>query len=340
MLSNIAVAALAAIGTVSAGPLQRRQATSAVESVTSAVESAVSSAVESATSGASSVASGASSAVSGATSTGAESSAASSTEAPSSAASSAATSGGGAGNETYPAYPCPAGFLLTYASVNQTVPVSVTQVTQAAGQWADSPLFPNVTDAQGGNDAGATHTINVGGISLPEVLISAESNTTSGSAIWNWNGSLTEPVSAMGVSLSNYSTVLQIYDPDYTTTGTIGNTTLIKIFTNACATPQAEAVQLLTTLGGLELSNIAGALGGNSTEGGETTAASSAAPESTTSGASESATSAASEATSGAESATSAAASGAESATSAAASGVESAISGATSAAAGATSAA
>jgi hypothetical protein len=202
----------------------------------------------------------------------------------------------------------------------------------------------------GGNEAGATHTINVGEIALPEVLVSYVANDTSGSGIWTWNGSLPEPVTAMGVQLSNYSTVLQIYDPDYTTTGTIGNTTFINLFTNACAIPQAEAMQLLMTLGGLELSNVAAALSGNSTSGGassapaemSSTAVSESASSAATSAAS-SASSVASSASSGASSAASSAASGAESATSAAASGASSvasaAASGASSAVAAATSA-
>lgn len=188
---------------------------------------------------------------------------------------------------------------------------------------------------EGGNTPGATHTINVGNISLPEVLVSYVANDTSGSAIWTWNGSLPEPVTAMGVSLSNYSTVLQIYDPDYTTTNMIGNTTFINIFTNACATPQAEAMQLLMTLGGLELSNVAGALSGNSTMGGgmSTAAESGASSTAAESGASSTAESAASSGTSAAESGATSAASAAESGASGATSAVESAATSAASAA-------
>jgi len=90
-----------------------------------------------------------------------------------------------------------------------------------------SPMSPTPWEVM---KPGATHTINVGEIALPEVLVSYVANDTSGSGIWTWNGSLPEPVTAMGVQLSNYSTVLQIYDPDYTTTGTIGNTTFINLF--------------------------------------------------------------------------------------------------------------
>lgn len=222
----------------------------------------------------------------------------------------------------------------------------VTQVTGAVGEWASSPVFPNVTSPEGGNEPGATHTINVGNISLPEVLVSYVANDTSGSAIWTWNGSLPEPVTAMGVSLASYSTVLQIYDPDYTTTGEIGNSTFINLFTNACLTPQAEGMQLLMTLGGLELSNAAAALSGNSTtpgasstaaESGASTAAESGAS-SATSAAESGASSASSAAESGASSATSAAESAATSAASAVESGASSAASAASSAVAAATS--
>jgi type IV secretory pathway TrbL component len=198
----------------------------------------------------------------------------------------------------------------------------------------------------GGNDAGATHTINVGEISLPEVLVSYVANQTSGSGIWTWNGSLPAPVSAMGVQLSNYSTVLQIYDPDYTTTNMIGNTTFINLFTNACATPQAEAMQLLMTLGGLELSNAAAALsGGNSTMPMSSGAMESSMPMSSMAmssaeSAMSSVESATSSAASGASSAESSATSAASSAASGAASSAESAASGVTSAAASAASSA
>lgn len=71
MLSNLAIAALAAVGAVNAGPLHRRQDTSAVASAASSVASeatsAVSSAISSAASGASSAVSEASSSVASAT---------------------------------------------------------------------------------------------------------------------------------------------------------------------------------------------------------------------------------------------------------------------------------
>lgn len=238
-------------------------------------------------------------------------------------------------------YGCVSDRKLTLRLHHHSVPV--TQVTGAIGEWATSPVFPNVTDGQGGNDPGATHTINVGNISLPEVLVSYVANDTSGSAIWTWNGSLPEPVSAMGVSLASYSTVLQVYDPDYTATGSIGNTTFINLFTNACATPQAEAMQLLMTLGGLELSNAAAALSGNMTmPGGSSTAAESGMSSMASSTEMMSSMASSTEmmssmesATSGASSTASSAASDASSAASSAASGAESA---ATSAVAAATS--
>merc|ERR1711939_1246226 len=95
---------------------------------------------------------------------------------------------GTTGNESYPLYPCPTGFLLTYVEQNVTVDVPITQVGQAIGNWSDSPIFPNVTDAMGGTTVGATHTLNLaGGIALPEVLVNATTNSTSGYAMWNWN---------------------------------------------------------------------------------------------------------------------------------------------------------
>lgn len=80
---------------------------------------------------------------------------------------------------------CSAGTLLTYAEVNQTFQVPITQLTQAAGEFATSPIFPNITESQGGNEVGATHTFNLMGLNVSEVLVNVTTNSTSGSAIWN-----------------------------------------------------------------------------------------------------------------------------------------------------------
>jgi len=252
----------------------------------------------------------------------------------SSSAAATATGTGAIGDERYAAYPCPAGTLLTYAEVNQTFDgVSITQLTQAAGEFATSPIFPNITESQGGNTVGATHTFNLMGLPISEVLVNVTTNQTSGSAIWNWNNTAPITIDGLagisGLQLANYSTVLQLYDPDFTTTGTIGNSSIAVLFTNACFSNQEQGVALLQTLGNLELGNLATAAGNSTMMSGNMT--SSAAPAAST---------AASSAASGASSATSAAASGASSVASAASSAVSAPVSGASSVASAATSAA
>lgn len=366
------LAVAAAFGAANASPLAKRQGVAS--SVASAVSSAVvpsgaSSAAAPVTSVASSAVSAVSSAVAPVTSTVA---AASSTgvSAASSAASSAVSGVSSAvvptpsgtpnvtGTEANPLYPCPAGYLLTYGQTNQTVPLPVTEATAAAGEWASSPLFPNVTDAMGGTEPGATHTLNVMGIAIPEVLVAAEANATSGFAQWTWNNTAPVDTTPLGAPLmiSNYSTVFKAYDPDFTTTQEIGNTTFLQIFTNACIMGgQAEGVTLLETLGQLELSALIAAASSNmtmtnSTMGPESTvvAATSTVAAATTSVPASSSTvavatstasqgtSTVSQGTATVSSAVSAASSGASSVASAAASGASSAVS----AAAGVTSSA
>jgi len=325
MLAQLPIVALAALSAVNASPLGRRQETSVISSavatntnvVSSAVET-VTSAVESATSAASSaatsVASEVSSAVESATGT---------------ASSVAPVATGTTGNESYPLYPCPTGFLLTYVEQNVTVDVPITQVGQAIGNWSDSPIFPNVTDAMGGTEVGATHTLNLaGGIALPEVLVNATTNSTSGYAMWNWNYTAA-PLTAGNVSISNYTTVFSIFDPDFPTTQMIGNTTTAQIYVNFCASEQAAGAALVGLLTAAELAAfqqvaMGGAMAGNETMSSmmPSMAMSSSMPMMSSS-----------------MPMTSSVASGAESVTSAAASGVTSAASGATSAAAGVTSA-
>lgn len=162
------------------------------------------------------------------------------------------------------------------------------------------------------------------GISINEVLVNATANATSGYAQWTWNS--TAPVNAGPVTLDTYQTVFRVYDPDFTTTQEIGNTTFVQIFTNACANDQAAAQPLLETLGSLELGLLGAALS-NATAPAATTAA---AP----------ASSAAETATSAVESASSAATSAVESATSAVSSAASGAAASATSVASAATSAA
>lgn len=254
----------------------------------------------------------------------------------SSSAASTASSSAAAGEERFPAYPCPAGTLLTYAAVNQTFQVPITQLTQAAGEFATSPIFPNITQSEGGNSVGATHSFDLMGLNVSEVLVNVTTNSTSGSAIWNWNNTAPITISGIagieGLELANYSTVLQLYDPDFTTTGEIGNTSFANLFTNACFSNQEQGMAILSTLGNLELGNLATAVGSNSSmTGGETSMMSSMMPSSTMDSMMSSSTM---------MSAASSAASGAESATSAAASGASSAVSGASSVAGDATSAA
>jgi len=322
MLAQLPIVALAALSAVNASPLGRRQETSVISSavatntnvVSSAVET-VTSAVESATSAASSaatsVASEVSSAVESATGT---------------ASSVAPVATGTTGNESYPLYPCPTGFLLTYVEQNVTVDVPITQVGQAIGNWSDSPIFPNVTDAMGGTEVGATHTLNLaGGIALPEVLVNATTNSTSGYAMWNWNYTAA-PLTAGNVSISNYTTVFSIFDPDFPTTQMIGNTTTAQIYVNFCASEQAAGAALVGLLTAAELAAfeqvaMGAMMNGTDTEGEDTMT--SMMPTMTSSMPMESS-----------------AASAVESATSAAASGASSVASAATSAAAGATSAA
>lgn len=324
MLAQLPIVALAALSAVNASPLGRRQETSVISSavatntnvVSSAVET-VTSAVESATSAASSaatsVASEVSSAVESATGT---------------ASSVAPVATGTTGNESYPLYPCPTGFLLTYVEQNVTVDVPITQVGQAIGNWSDSPIFPNVTDAMGGTEVGATHTLNLaGGIALPEVLVNATTNSTSGYAMWNWNYTAA-PLTAGNVSISNYTTVFSIFDPDFPTTQMIGNTTTAQIYVNFCASEQAAGAALVGLLTAAELAAFEQVAMGammngtdTDTEGEDTMT--STMPTMTSS-----------------MPLTSSVASAAESATSAAASGASSVASAATSAAAGATSAA
>jgi len=244
------------------------------------------------------------------------------------------------GQENFPRYPCPTGTLLTYVQVNQSFVFPVTQVTAAFGEWATSPLFPNVTNSTGGDTVGATHTININAanISLNEVLVSRTSNDTSGYEQYTWNS--TDSVTAMGITLANYSTVLQIYDPDYPTTQMIGNSSIVVLFTNACLSSQAEGMTLLSTLGNLELQNLVSAVAGNVTSSSTTAAAGAMSTAASTasmvssmaSSAATSASSMASSAASGASSAASSAASGASSAALSATSVVGSAVSAAVSA--------
>jgi len=317
MFARLPVVALAALSAVNASPLAKRQS-SAVSSAVESATSAASSAVESATSAVDTMSSTMMSSTmmsSDAASTGA------STDMSSTMSSAAATSTGmTTGNQSYPLYPCPTGFLLTYVEQNVTIDMPVTNVTSALGDWATSPIFPNVTASNGASDVGATHTLNVGGVDLMETLVDVMTNETSGYAMWNWN--LTNgPVTAMNVSVSNYSTVLSVYDPDFTTTGMIGNSTVAQIFVNFCASEQAAGISLVGTLTQLELGTLEQVVASNGTAMPSST--SSAAPESTTamsstdmsstdmsstmmsSGATDSATSAAASATSGAASAVS-----------------------------------
>lgn len=91
-----------------------------------------------------------------------------------------------------------------------------------------------------------------GGVNVTEQLVNVTTNSTSGYAMWNWN--LTNgPIEAMNVSVSNYSTVFKVYDPNFESTGSIGNTTFVQIYVNFCASEQAGGMALVGALTQAEL---------------------------------------------------------------------------------------
>ncbi|KAL7007445.1 hypothetical protein EMMF5_002909 [Cystobasidiomycetes sp. EMM_F5] len=261
MLYNAAVITLAALSVVNASPLQARQATvtSAPVVPTGAVSSltaAISSAASAASSVAANVTSRASSAVApNATVTG---------NATSTSGVLIPSATGVTGNQSYPAYPCPVGYLLTYTQANVTLPLAVSRVSAAFGNWSTSRFFPNVTNATGGSAVGASHNINLMGLSINERLVNTTRNTTTGYASFIWN-STNGPYNAGVVSINNYQTVLQWSDTGVNTNGTANNRTLVNLFTNFCASNQDTGRVLVSTLAQLELANLQAALTTNTT---------------------------------------------------------------------------
>ncbi|CAD6582113.1 MAG: peroxin [Cyphobasidiales sp. Tagirdzhanova-0007] len=233
MIGSLPVLALAAFSAVQASPLERRQATTTITMAAAA-------------SGASTTAAPL---VSGVTMT----------AAPAAATAANTTTG----NETYSGYPCPVGYELTYVAQNISLPIPITQAVSAFGAWASSPFFPNVSMVSGANAVGDSHTINVGGVNLNEMLVGVIMGGPSGSAQWTWN--LTNgPATIMGVGVSNYSTVLALYDPGYTATNMTGTNSTALLYTNFCANSQPNGMSLLTTLDSLELGSLASLVSSNS----------------------------------------------------------------------------
>lgn len=238
MIGSLPVLALAALSAVQASPLERRQATTttgmaaAATTTTAAVSSASTTAL-----------------VTGVTMT----------AAPAAATAANLTTG----NETYSAYPCPVGYELTYVAANISLPVPIAQAVSAFGAWASSPIFPNVSMVSGANAVGDSHIINVGGVNLDEMLVGVIMGGPSGSAQWTWN--LTNgPATIMGVGVSNYSTVLALYDPGYTATNMTGTNSTALLYTNFCANSQPNGISLVTTLDSLELGSLASLVSSNS----------------------------------------------------------------------------
>jgi len=161
----------------------------------------------------------------------------------------------------YSNYPCPEGYLLTYAQGNRTLGQPIDVTNAAVGEWADAIIFPNLTASEGGSTIGATHTFNLAGVAFPEVLIN--STNEGGSAYVQYVYNNTAPVTVGDVTLSNYSAVYKSYDPTFPITGTRGPSTLVQIFINACASDQDAARPLLQNLIDVQLGLITNDTAGN-----------------------------------------------------------------------------
>lgn len=187
--------------------------------------------------------------------------------APSSASSAKATSTSSSSDddESNAAYPCPSDYLLTYVSVQETYDNSLREVLSYTSSFTNATWLQAI-NGTGGNRVGATRYLGGPGLVRKEVLDSYGRNTANVSLQYIAN--LTNgPISlSAGSSLSNYTTVLQVYTNTSASTQEM-NATTVKLYCNFCASNQQSGMMDVRSSLTMALANLGTLLGGTSGPG-------------------------------------------------------------------------